>query len=152
MNQKFEIQTKVEGGKVTRNRSKLSETIAAFEGKNVTISIERTRNKRTNLQNRWYWGVCVPMVQDRLRELGELLSKESTHDLLKMVVMKIDPALIVDEIIIEDTGESIERLKSTTELTTTEFMAYKEHIQQWAIQSLDVDIPDPEEQLTIINQ
>lgn len=150
-NQKIEILSKVEGGKLLRNRHLLEKTITHFEGKNITITIERTRNKRTNPQNKWYWGLAVPMVQHRLSELGELMSKESTHNLLKVAVMKIDPSLIMDEVIIESTAEVLERMRSTSELSTTEFMAFKNHVQQWAIETLDIDIPDPDQQLTIIN-
>ena len=146
---KIKIISKVENGKLLSNRKMLVAAIQNYEGQKVEITIEKARNKRTNPQNRWYWGVAVEMVSMRLLELGSPMNKEDLHTLIKLAVGKIEPSLIYHEIVIESTGEIITQLKSTSELTTTDFMAFKQHIQQWAVDTLDIQIPDPNEQQEI---
>lgn len=127
----------------------LAAAIANYEGQRVEFTIEKAKNKRTNPQNRWYWGVAVQMVSQRMLELGSPISKEDCHVMIKMAVGNIEPILIYEEIVIESTGEIIKRMRSTSELSTTDFMAFKQHIQQWAIETIDINIPDPDEQQTI---
>lgn len=127
----------------------LAAAISNYEGQRVELTIEKAKNKRTNPQNRWYWGVAVEMVSIRLLELGSPMSKEDAHNLIKLAVGKIEPSLIYHELVIESTGEVLTKLKSTSELTTTEFMAFKQHIQEWAVDTLDIQIPDPDEQQQI---
>lgn len=127
----------------------LAAAISNYEGKRVEITIEQAKNKRTNPQNRWYWGVAVEMISHLMLDLGSPLSKEDCHVMIKMAVGNIEPSLIYEEIVIESTGEIIRRMKSTSELTTTDFMAFKQHIQQWATETIDINIPDPDEQQTI---
>jgi hypothetical protein len=146
---KIKIISKVENGRLLSNRKMLSAAIANYEGQRVEISIEKAKNKRTNPQNRWYWGVAIEIISNRLIELGSPMNKENIHVMLKLAVGKIEPSLIYNEIVIESTGEVLNDLKSTSELTTTEFMAFKQHIQQWSIETLDVNIPDPDEQQII---
>lgn len=148
MTNKIEITSKVENGKLNRNRSLIESAIKCFEGKQVTITIEKKRNKRTSHQNRWYFGVAVQMVVDRLRELGTIISKEDAHVLIKLAVAEMDSDLIYSDIVL-DTSEVLKRMRSTTEYTTTEFMAFKDIVQQWASETLDIYIPDPNEQTEI---
>lgn len=147
---KITIDTEVKGGKLTRNRSLIQEAIESFEGRKISLTIDRKKNKRTNDQNRYWFGVVVELVSLRFRDLGHLLSKEAVHELLKMKVAEIDPDLMYQDLVNQETGEVIgKRLRGTSELTTTEFMALKEIVQQWASEILDIYIPDPNEQLTI---
>jgi hypothetical protein len=140
---KIEIHTKVTGGKLTTNRKLLSDAIAQFEGKAVTLTISRRKKKRSNAQNSWYWGVAIPIIKNALKQAGNWLTEDDTHDLIKMALAKRCPDLVMESIVMPDTGEVIERLRSTTTMTTTEFMEYKMFIQQWAAEVLGVDVPDP---------
>ena len=63
---KVEIYTHVENGKVNRNRRTIEKCIAAHEGKDITITIQRTRKRRSNNQNAYYWGVIVPLIEEVL--------------------------------------------------------------------------------------
>ena len=49
----------------------------------------------------------------------------------------------------EDTGEIIERVKSTTELSTSQFMDFVAEIRQFTNEYFGVDIPEPNENLTL---
>ena len=146
---KIEVISKVENGKLTRNRTEVERAIKSFEGKHIVITIERKRKKRSNQQSRWYYGVAVELVRMRLRELGTILSKDDTHTLIKLAIGKIDYDLIYQDIPSVH-GEALNRMRSTTEFTTSEFMDFKAHIQQWAAETLDLQIPDPNEQLNLI--
>jgi len=114
-----------------------------FSGETVTISIEKFKRRRSSYQNRWYFGVAVEYIYQYLNETGNQISKDDTHGLIKVAIAKRYPQLMLGEIVIESSGEVLKRIKSTTELTTTDFMAYKEAIQEWAVNTFGLDIPDP---------
>ena len=139
----YEIRSEVKNGILTRNRNLLSDAIRTFEGKQVTIRIERTKKKRSNPQNAYYHGVVIVIVQNCLREAGHTLTQEQTHDLLKLKFLKEN--LIVDE----STGETIERIKSTTELSTSQMMDYFASIREWIFDFFGVHIPEPNEEITL---
>lgn len=98
--------------------------------------------QRSTQQNRYYWGVVVPMVKDGLNEKGTELTTEETHEFLKYKFNSKD-------LINEDSGEVLQVPLSTTRLMTTGFIEYVEKIQRFAVEWLDVVIPDPGEQLQI---
>ena len=139
----YEIRSEVKNGILTRNRNLLADAVTSFEGKQVTIKIERTKKKRSNPQNAYIWGVVVPIVQNTLKEAGHTLTKEQTHNLLKLKFLK------ENFIVNEETGETIERIKSTTELSTSQMMDYFASIREWIFDFFGVQIPDPNEDLTL---
>ena len=105
------------------------------------VSIENGKN-RTSPQNRYYWGCCLPIVRDGLKDIGynEIKTNEDAHEVLKYLFLK-------KRIPNEETGEVIELLGTTTKLSTTEFNEYTDQIIQWASEYLNVQIPLPNEQL-----
>lgn len=113
----------------------------AFELPDGRYSLEiKKANKRTNPQNRYYWGVCIRLVHDGLRDMGHDVSQEETHDFLKA-------KFNYTEIVNHDTGE-VERIpRSTTEMSKEDFSVYVEKIQQFAAEFLSVTIPSPNTQL-----
>jgi len=70
------------------------------------------------------------------------MTKEQTHELLKLRFLK-------ETILANDNGEYIERIKSTTELTTTEFMELIMEVQKFAIEYFNTEIPNPNEEITL---
>jgi hypothetical protein len=139
----YEIRSEVKNGILTRNRNLLSDAIRTFEGKQVTIKIERTKKKRSNPQNSYMWGIIIPIVQNTLKEAGHTLTQEQTHDLLKLKFLK--ETILANE----ETGEYIERIKSTTELSTSQMMDYFASIREWIFDFFGVEIPLPNEDLTL---
>lgn len=99
-------------------------------------------NKRSNPQNRYYWGLVIPLIQQGIGHLGTELTKEETHEFLKA-------RYNFEEIINTETGEAISIPKSTTRLNKSQFSEYIEHIQQFGSQFLNIQIPDPGQQLEI---
>ena len=137
------FRSKVVNGKLASNRKPIQEAIATFEGKEIEISIAKAKKKRSKPQNAFYWGVVVPIVKHGLFDIGYKLTNERTHDFLKERFLK-------EDLVNEDTGEVLGSVsKSTTELTTTQFMEYMAEITQFSAEFLGVQIPEPNEQLTI---
>jgi hypothetical protein len=124
------------------NRQRLLEWAKQYPGKNVVIKFERKGSKRSSPQNRYYWGVVIREITIRLRELGhQWLNDEDVHDMMKL---KFNHEQIVSE-----EGEVLELPKSTTALTKTQFAEYVDNIRMWAAGFLGIDIPDPNQDLTM---
>lgn len=139
----YEIISEVKNGSLTRNRNLIKDAIATFEGKQVVIKIEKFKKKRSTQQNRFYYGVIIPIVQNCLKEAGHVMTNESTHDLIKLKFLK--ETLFVNE----TTGEVIERIKSTTELSTSQFMDLLAEINNFTFDYFGVLLPSPNEDLTL---
>lgn len=140
---KIEIRTDVKNGRFKRNYNLIIDAVKSFEGKDVVLTLEKPKKKRSNPQNAYYHGVVIPIVQNCLKEAGHVMTKESTHDLLKLKFLK--ESLITNE----DTGEIIERIKSTTELTTSQFMDLIAEISAFTLEYFNTIIPAPNEDLTL---
>lgn len=139
----FEIISEVKNGSLTRNRNLIKDAIATFEGKQIVIKIEKFKKKRSTQQNRFYYGVIIPIVQNCLKEAGHVMTNESTHDLIKLKFLK--ETLFVNE----TTGEIIERIKSTTELSTSQFMDLLAEINNFTFEYFGVSLPSPNDDLTL---
>lgn len=137
------ISTKVVNGVVTRNRKILKETIGQFNDKEITITIEKKKKKRSTLQNSFYWGVVIQIFQAAIYEQwGEKHSINEVHEFLKQ-------NLHFSEKVNESTGEIIRLAKSTTTDSTTDFMGYLEEISKFGKEWFNVDVPEPNQQLEI---
>jgi hypothetical protein len=139
----YEIRSEVKNGTLTRNTNLIKDAIQTFEGKQIVIKIEKAKKKRSTQQNRFYYGVIIPIVQNCLKEAGHIMTNESTHDLIKLKFLK--EALFVNE----ETGEVIERIKSTTELSTSQFMDLLAEINNFTFEYFGVSLPSPNDDLTL---
>jgi hypothetical protein len=108
----------------------------------VTIEVKARKYKRSNEFNSYYWAVVVAMIVERLRELGHDVDRDLTHEFLK-------GRFLYSELTDPTTGEVMKIPRKTSELATEEFMEYIEHVKQFAAETLDIYIPDPNEQLEI---
>jgi len=117
-----------------------------FKGQTVIGVFRKPRKLRSTQQNSYYFGCCVPEVLEGLLEAGfeaSSLNIEVVHDMLRHKFLTEDlPSP-------EFSGEYISITKSTTELTTTEFMSYIDAIQKWSMEFLNHYIPSPSEQKEI---
>jgi len=140
---KIQIRTNVLNGKFKRNINQILEAVNSFEGKECFFTIEKVKKTRSNQQNRFLWGVVIPIVQQGLKDCtGEWRTAENIHYniLLKMFAPE-------KEIINTDTGECITEKISSSEMTTTQFMEYIMEIQKWSSEFLGVNIPNPNEEI-----
>jgi hypothetical protein len=139
----YQIISEVKNGTLTRNTNLIKDAIQTFEGKQIVIKIEKAKKKRSTQQNRFYYGVIIPIVQNCLKEAGHVMTNESTHDLIKLKFLK--ETLFVNE----TTGEVIERIKSTTELSTSQFMDLLAEINNFTFEYFGVSLPSPNDDLTL---
>jgi len=124
------------------NRKKFAESLSAFLCKDVVITVERKKRKRSLSQNAYLHGIVIPMAKEGLLDVGYRLSTQETKDLLKS-------KFAIFEKVNEETGEILEYVKGTSDMTTTELMVLIKQIQQWASEFLGIVIPDPGEQIEI---
>lgn len=137
------IQTRIENGEFKANRKAIRKAIEANEGKSIEIIFKRKYIQRSHPQNRFYWGVIIPLFQELILEhWGEIRSKEDIHELLKTTCN-------FDEKINPSTGEVVKVPKSSTELSTTGWLEYEQKIKQLALDFFQAVIPEPNEQLEL---
>jgi NinB protein len=105
------------------------------------ITIKDVR-KRSVQQNRFYWGVVVPMVRKGLYEAGfdVIRTNDDAHSVIKQVVFKKD-------VINNQTGEMITVGGSTKEMSIPEFNEAIEAVCRWAAEYIGIVIPSPNEQM-----
>ena len=98
------------------------------EGERVTLIISNQKPKRTSQQNRYYWGVYLPIIA---AETGER-DLDRLHELFKG---KFLTTAIADVL-----GEKVRIKKSTTKLSRKEFTDYISSIEELTgIQAPPVD-------------
>ena len=62
--EKLVVVSKVYDGKLSGYASEtLREFISSNNGKNLEIVVKRKRAKRSNAQNKFYWGAVIPIIQ-----------------------------------------------------------------------------------------
>jgi hypothetical protein len=140
---KIEIITDVVNGKFKRNLNRIQQVVKSLEGKEVKVVISQVFKKRSERQNNYYWGVVIPIMQNTMLDTGNAMDIDDIHLMLRVKFLK----QIIS--INEETGEVAERVKSTTELSTIEFMDFVSKVRFWAIDFFGVEIPEPNEELTL---
>jgi hypothetical protein len=140
---RIEIDSKVVNGKLEKNRDLISDVIQSLEGKDIVIIIEKKKKKRSNPQNNFYWGIVLPMMQTGFyNNLGEHVGIQEAHEFLKS-------RFLFREVVNQELGEVIKLSKSTTELSTIEWETYMDQIRAFASEFLSIQIPLPNDTLTI---
>lgn len=140
---KITLPVLIKGGKFKSNLNTIGDILAAYEGKTIDITFAKRKNKRTNKQNNYYWGVIVPIFQNCFREeWGEIWDKMDVHEFLKANCN-------YEELINEDTGEVLRKTKSTTENSTTDQEDFHEKCRQLCDSFFNTEIPLPNEDLKI---
>jgi len=103
------------------------------DGTRVDIVIRKHSEKRTDQQNKYYWGTVVPI----LAEYFGHDNKEDLHNDLKLKFNPVESKIQKGSVI----GGT------TTKMSTTEFMAsddsYVEKICRWAATEFGIYIPPP---------
>lgn len=140
---KLLAEARIRNGKMEfKQRSIFLSDIQKLKDGDYIISVERAKKKRSIEQNRYYWGIIVPMVKEGMIEVGYRMTTEATHEFLKM-------NFNIVEITNEKTGEILKSIGSTTEMSTSQMMEYFANIYQWASEYLGIYIPEPNEQIRI---
>lgn len=136
-----------DGALKIRNRNALALDLLSLEGKEIEIRIVKKKKTRSNNQNRYYWGVIIPIVKQGLIDAGypreKISNSEVVHDILKDMFCK------KEELVNYDTGEILVLPPSTTSNSTTQMMDYFDDIKRWCAENLGIYIPDPNEQTSL---
>src|SRR3990167_3660491 len=85
-------------------------------GQSVSLMIHNERPKRTDRQNRYYWGVYLPLIAKEKNE-SDL---DRLHELFKGKFLTTG--------VVEVLGEKVRMKRSTTELSVSEFSEYIQNI------------------------
>lgn len=140
---KVTIETSVKNDKVDRNRLALYNAIKQFNGKDITITISEAKNKRSNRQNRYYWGVVVKITQNCIfDEWGEWKHDNEVHEFLKYNCNS-------EEKVNENTGEVIRISRSTTENQTQMQEVFHDKCRKLVFEYFNTVIPLPNEIIKI---
>lgn len=135
-------------GKLTIfHKEKFLQEVRSLTGKNVEITLQRKRKKRGNKQLAYYYGAVLPMIQEKLNDDGIRIEKSQIDYMLRnrFLYHEIPPNKFSGEIL-----KYPKRLQEDlTDVTTTDMMAYFEDVKQWAFETLDIYIPDPNEEITL---
>ena len=102
--------------------------LSSLDGKRVTVAVEKEKRKRSNQQNRWYWGVVLQLISEHTGE-----EPEDLHEALKAHFAK---KKVVGSIVVPS---------ATRYLDTIDFSEYCEKVRRWAAEELSINIPDPNE-------
>ena len=100
-----------------------------YEGKKVMVTIGIPTKQRSNPQNSYLWAVPYRMIAD---ETGN--DVDSIHHYMAGMFLS------------KKTSCPIDKVRSTTKLTTVEFSEYIEKIIRWSAEFLSMYIPLPEEE------
>jgi hypothetical protein len=119
----------VADGKVKiRDRPLFLKYLASLEGKAVQITVGREVRRRTLPQNAYLWGVVYKLISETTGHTPDEL-----HAAFKYMY---SPKAVVGSLVVP---------KSTRTHDTLEMTEYIERIRQWAVETLGMNIPDPEQ-------
>lgn len=109
-----------------------------FEGQWVSITVRVRRKRRSLKQNRFYFGVILPLAAEFMRDLGNDMDDEEAHNWLKEHVGKLVKNVE------SPSGVRTRTIRSSRDLTTAEWEDYMQRIRAWAAE-FDLMLPLPNE-------
>ena len=106
----------------------------------VEVIIKKLYKKRSNEQNRYHWGyIIVEFCRGYKETTGEIISKEQAHEFLKN-------KFLYTEFVNEADG-TIERMpKSSSKLTTVEWMEFGDECGKFITEWFGIEILEPNQQ------
>ena len=102
----------------------------------LKISLIQYRASRSELQNNWYWGQFVTPFANYLRVNKPHFTNEMAHEALRRMFLE-------ESICDESTGKIYTYVKSTTQLSTTEFSEYLDKCGAVLLLDCGIHVPDP---------
>ena len=140
---RIEVTTSIHNGLFKRNRNTVLDAIKSFNGSDVVLTIDKVKKKRSNNQNRFYWGCLIPLMQKGAKDMwGESWSIDKAHKHLSKL-------FVFHESVNVKTSEITQTPKSTTELTTTDWEVYVTEIRIYLLENFDIEAPEPNEEITL---
>lgn len=109
------------------HKSQFNDYVKSLNDCRCELTIRKARSKRSNNQNSYYWGICLPILGDYFG-----YDSEEMHEALKMKFLRRGAC-------------DLETVTSTTKLNTSEFEEYLEKIRRWALSDYNIVVPLPNE-------
>jgi len=125
-----------------------AEVRALFAGREFTAIFRPVTKKRSSDQNRYYWGVVLPMLAGAFQDAGNAISPDSPDDLQNLHDF-LKQRFLPPRILADRRGEGHELPPSTAALSTAQFAEYTDQVRQFAVEYFFLNIPDPGEQSTL---
>ena len=129
------------------NKNLFLEEVSTLKGKNITLVVKESHKNRSKRQLRYYWGVIIPIIQTGFKDIGDHITKKQVHELLKH-------EFLFEEHV--DKNNNVYKVPMSLgdlgEVSIHKFNEFKDQVQQWSAEHLNVYIPDPNEQLEIFEQ
>jgi hypothetical protein len=131
--------TKIEQGKVSDGvRQSLQQALKSLDGKIAKITIEERKKVRSLSQNAFYWGCIIPPIVTLLREYGNDVDGDDTHEFLMENVGKLNKNIVLLD------GEVKTVSGSSAILKPMEFEEYLTKVRSFAAEH-GVILPLPNE-------
>lgn len=105
--------------------------VARLANRPIEISIKQARSQRSGNQNRYWWGVVIPILSEHLG-----YDKDEMHEAIKYKFLRLDA---------EPDAHGLVRMRGTSVLNTKEFTDLIEEVVTWAWAEFGVVIPLPNE-------
>ena len=122
------------------SRRLLNEMLDSLPLGDYVITITPNRKTRSTQQNAYLWGIVYPAVLFGLQDAGwEITNEEQVHEYCKQ-------SFAAREVINKDTGEVLSLPNSTARMQTAEFNVYVDKIKAFALEYLNITIPEPNEE------
>lgn len=119
----------VNNGELKMNDKKsFLDFVSTLDGK-VEVVVKKWHDKRSEKQNRYYWGVVIQALVDYTGYTLDEMHETMKHKFLSE----------------EDIERGLTKIKSTKDTNTREFVEYIRQIITWASTELGVYIPEPNE-------
>lgn len=115
-----------------KDKEKFRAAFDCHRGHEVEFTPKRHKKNRSPNQNRFYWGVVIPLVGNAMGESDP----ESVHGMLKNELNYYMATIA---------GKGIRIPQSTADLNTADFEAYLERVRRWASEFFSLNIPLPGE-------
>lgn len=100
--------------------------MAGLEGKRVEVVLRKKRSKRSDQQNRYYWGIVVQILANHCG-----YEPDQMHEALKYKFLSDH----------QEDSSGLITIRSTASMTTDEFAQYVNRVVRWAAESLGVYVP-----------
>lgn len=134
MTEHFKFVGVVVGGKAPHGEA-IRETMKAFEGKEVEITIKKHEKKRSRAQNSYYWAAVIESVMGLFAANGDDVTEEYAHEYL---MINVGHHYTIKNIL----GKKEVVRTSSKDLYTQQWVDYVEKIKAWAAK-FDWIVPDP---------
>ena len=134
----------VEAGKFRIVNNKLfKEELSRLGNGRYDVVIQKYRRSKSNPQLRWLYGQVYPIVLKGLTDAGwEFTTIAEVDEYCKSMFAS-------REVLNRHTGEIMAVPGLKRDMTTTDMMTYVDAIRDWASEYLNINIPEPEQQMAM---